>query len=218
MEVRKRGIIMSHYAIIKGVRLDIEWRLNGSKESVELYKQKAIDEDKDCVTELPYSYQRLWKIMASADDLESKIFVTGDYIEWEGIIDFDILREGIYVYVPSLESHHLINKVEVNVNGVVTYHIDHSKVFYENGEKSRVKAVEEWFAIEYPQYDSYIELLNHRDDVNQYLQEYNEFIENKRKQIEFKKQLKTKYNYEKSITLTDSSKKNNKSWLQRLFD
>ena len=125
-------------------------------------------------------YLENWESCTQEHYIGKKTYKNGLHTIWEGMIKLERLRVSDMLYIPTLEEYKEIKKVEVNPSGEIVYHIDHIEIFKTSYERSRVKSVEEWFESFYPNYSSYDELKQHKNERNPILVEWE--LYNKRAQ------------------------------------
>lgn len=102
-------------------------------------------------------------------------FETGVYTIETKHMNVDILNKGMFIFVDSLDKYCEVVKIEVNSDSSVNYYIDHIEYFDEESSNMRVEAVEKWFEFNYPELDRYEQLINHKDDVDDLMMEFNKY-------------------------------------------
>lgn len=79
---------MSHYAIVKGNRLDVEWCFYDHSKRIKRIKQKAIDYLGIDASWMYMSYEEMWKEMTEDTSVNKSQIKTGTYTEWQGEVNY----------------------------------------------------------------------------------------------------------------------------------
>jgi len=199
---------MQHYAIVKCERVELEAYYNNTTKWHDYWKNEATEAlealekgeynkniysyfSKSSWEERLLSYLDSWKSNTQEHYIGKTSHKNGLYTIWEGLVNQERLRVSDTLYIPNLEEYKEIKKVELKPSGEIVYYIDHVETFKTTYETSRVKAVEKWFEDFYPNYISYNELKEHKDERNSLIVEWEQHNKRAQKVLESEKRVPT---------------------------